>query len=280
MPNRTLSKREVNTERLRMFYLDWAGDEPPILLLHPNRTNSRVWDFVVNASCLSNRFLAPDQRGHGHSEYPASQYSLDDYIIDDLALLDMLNVDRVILVGAATGGNLSLLLASRYPQRVVGLVVADPGLSLAKHISQRVQGEIINQYRFSNYHDAKAKMPFSHYWSETMREHFARQSFRQLPDGQVEWRYYPPGVASTEAALEQDLWDQIKVACPTLILRGETSDVFPERNLQRLLTLIPHAQSATLANTYHRLSQDAPEVFAEHLDKFVANILKDSNSEL
>ena len=30
--------------------------EPPIVLLHPNRTNARVWDFVVERSTLTNRW--------------------------------------------------------------------------------------------------------------------------------------------------------------------------------------------------------------------------------
>ncbi|MGI9657772.1 MAG: alpha/beta fold hydrolase, partial [Gaiellaceae bacterium] len=59
------ASREVDLASIRLHVLDWDGAEPPILLLHPNRTNARVWDFVVEHSTLPNRFIAPDQRGHG-----------------------------------------------------------------------------------------------------------------------------------------------------------------------------------------------------------------------
>ena len=41
-----------------MHYLDWPGSEPTIVLLHPNRTNARVWDFVVEASGRQNRSVS------------------------------------------------------------------------------------------------------------------------------------------------------------------------------------------------------------------------------
>jgi pimeloyl-ACP methyl ester carboxylesterase len=269
---RQLQQRDIQLKRVRLHVLDWQGDEPTMVLLHPNRTNARVWDFVVRASRLKNRFIAFDQRGHGLSEYPSEGYAFDDYIADDLELIDRLGLGTIILVGAATGGNLSLLIASRYPERVRALVIADPGLSLNKSISQRVQGEIRQQFRFPDFETAKAAMPFSQYWSGEMREHYARESFRILSTGEAEWRYYPPGIGSTEALLEQDLWEYIKVVCPTLILRGIESDVFPPENLRRLQSIIPHAQSAIIPKAYHRLSQDNPQEMARLIDEFVEGL--------
>ena len=90
----------VQLTRLTLHHLDWpaataeAAAEPPIVLLHPNRTNARVWDYVVEHSTLPNRWLAPDQRGHGRSDYPESGYQLDDYVTDLVELLDALGVAR------------------------------------------------------------------------------------------------------------------------------------------------------------------------------------------
>lgn len=272
MGDNVFQHRDIQLKRVRLHVLERQGSEPALVLLHPNRTNARVWDFVVRESRLLNRFIAFDQRGHGLSEYPSEGYTFDDYIADDLELFDALSLKSVILVGAATGGNLSLLIASRYPERVQALVVADPGLSLNKAISQRVQGEILNRFRFPNFEEAKAAMPFSQHWSAEMREHYARESFLVLPNGEAEWRYYPPGIASTEALLEKDLWEYIHVSCPMLILRGIESDVFPEENLRRLQSIIPHAQSAIIPNAYHRVSQDNPQEVARLIDQFVEGL--------
>ncbi len=260
---------EIRLSRLRVSYLDWPGEAPPIVLLHPNRTNARVWDFVVEASTLPNRFIAPDARGHGHSDYPERGYVLQEYVWDLMELLDELQVPKAVLVGAATGGNIALLVASQYPKRVSALVVADPGLSLDKQISADVKDEIVSKHRFPDFATAKAAMPFSSLWSQDMKDHYAEHSFRHLDSGEVEWFYYPSGAQYTEGILEQDMWDEIKVACPTLILRGDSSHVFPADKMARLKDLIPGSEAHDVAGCDHRVSQDQPETMARLIDEFL-----------
>lgn len=265
---RIASSRTVSLPRLSLHVLDWVGEAPPVLLLHPNRTNARVWDFVVEHSRLPNRFLAPDQRGHGRSDYPASGYLYEDYLADLEALLAALDVERVHLVGAATGGNLALLLATRRPELVETLTVIDPGLSLDPGINRTVQAQIANEYRFPSLAEARARMPFSALWSEEMKDHYSSHSFRELEDGSVEWRYLPAGVAETEHLLEAPIWHLIDVSCPTLIARGSRSAVFPPANMQRLHELIPGSRTLEI-EADHRVSQDAPAALAAALDAFL-----------
>lgn len=266
---RPAQQRSIRLPHVTLHYLDWPGDAPPVLLLHPNRTNARVWDFVVDASARRNRFLAPDQRGHGLSDYPAAGYELDDYVGDTIAFIEAAVGGPVALVGAATGGNIALLLASQRPELVRALVVADPGLSLDKTISRRVQREITGNARFPDIATARAQMPFSHLWTPAMKDHYARHSFRQLDGGAVEWRYHPPGAAHTEARLEEDMWHRIRVRCPTLILRGDGSDVFPAERMAQLQRAIPGAETAEVSQCEHRISQDRPEEMARLLDAFL-----------
>ncbi len=258
----------VQLDALRLHALDWPGSALPIVLLHPNRTNARVWDFVVEHSALPNRFIAPDQRGHGLSDYPASGYRYEHYLADTCALLDRLGAPRVHLVGAATGGNLALLLASRWPERVAKLVVVDPGLSLDPALSASVRAQMVREFRFPSLAAARAAMPFSGRWSEPMKDHFSRHSFAANSDGSVQWRYHPPGVVETEHMLETPIWDEIRVHQSTLIIRGTHSPVFPLHNMQRLAGIIPGAQTMAI-DADHRVSQDNPRALAAAIDLFL-----------
>jgi len=260
---------EIRLTRLRVSYLDWPGELPPVVLLHPNRTNARVWDFMVDASTLPNRFIAPDARGPGLSDYPARGYVLQEYVHDLIEFLDALQISKVVLVGAATGGNIALLVASQHPGRVAGLVVADPGLSLDKKISADVKDEIVKNHRFPSFEAAKAAMPFSRFWSQDMKDHYAAHSFRTLEGGAVEWRYYPQGAQYTEGVLEDDMWDDIAVTCPTLMMRGAESHVFPKHNMDRLQAMIPGSEAHDVPGCDHRISQDQPELMAKLVDSFV-----------
>ena len=271
---RPAQSKKLETNRLTFHYLDWPGSDPAIVLLHPNRTNARVWDFVVESSALKNRFIAWDARGHGLSDYPSNGYDLNEYV-DDLEIFSKrLNLPKFILVGAATGGNISLLFSSKHKDLVKAIIVADPGLSLDISISQNVQREIVEKFSFDSFDIAKTSMPFSSLWSEEMLNHYANYCFSFLEDGRVEWKYFPFGAQYTEKQLEQDIWDKIDIECPTLILRGESSSVFPENKLEKLKNLISGSEAYSVSGCDHRISQDQPKRMSHLIDKFLTKTFK------
>ena len=113
-------------------------------------------------------------------------------------LLHPNRTERAHIVGAATGGNLALLFATRWPERVHTLTVIDPGLALDPALSARVREQMVREFQFASLAAARAQMPFSARWSEAMKDHFSRYSFEPLADGTVEWRYHRPAVVATE----------------------------------------------------------------------------------
>lgn len=270
--SRPAQSRFVAVPPLRLHCLDWPGagrEGLPLLLLHPNRTNARVWDFVVEHLALPSRVLAPDARGHGLSGYPAHGYGYSDYLGDLRRLLAALDVPRVHVVGAATGGNLALLLASEAPHLVASVTVVDPGLSLDPAISAAVREQMVREFRFPSAVEARDRMPFSEHWSEAMKTHYAHHSFRPLADGSVEWRYHPPGVVETEQLLEAPIWDRLALQCPMLVIRGSRSAVFPRTTMERLCAMAPGARAEEI-EADHRVSQDNPQGLAALIDGFIA----------
>ncbi|MDC0074019.1 alpha/beta hydrolase [Alphaproteobacteria bacterium] len=263
--------KEIKINKINIHYLDWPGIDPTIVLLHPNRTNCRVWDFMVDASRLDNRFIAWDARGHGLSDYPEYGYDLVDYVNDLELFCESLNLNKIILIGAATGGNIALLYSSKHKDKLSKLVVADPGLSLNKSISKNVQLEIIKKNKFKNFKTAKQNMPFSSLWSKDMIDHYAFHSFKILNNNEAEWRYFPKGAQYTESLLEREMWSEINIDCKTLILRGSSSDVFPEENMLKLSGIISNSIAMRVDGCDHRISQDQPNKMAELIDKFLVD---------
>jgi pimeloyl-ACP methyl ester carboxylesterase len=227
----------------------------------------------VEASRLPNRFIAPDQRGHGRSEYPVDGYTLDDYVADDLALLDRLGLKQVILVGAATGANLSLLLASRYPDRFLGLVVVNPALNVDSAVVQQMQARLGDTPRFATFEDANASLLFAQRWDASARECYAREAFVSVPDGSIERRCSLSGVIATYGAAAASIWTQIGVRCPALLVRGPDSPFFSEADIQQLQAAIPHSHSVIIPDSGQLPMQDNPVAFAQHLDVFVSALI-------
>lgn len=74
------------------------------------------------------RLVSLDCRGHGETRPlgPAHKLSFSSFADDVAALMDHLGLQRAVVGGISMGAGVALNLASRYPQRVAGLVLSRP----------------------------------------------------------------------------------------------------------------------------------------------------------
>jgi pimeloyl-ACP methyl ester carboxylesterase len=80
-----------------------------------------------------NRVITLDPLGHGRSARPIEpwRYSMGAFAQQTLGLLDHLEVDRAVVGGTSLGANITLELASRAPERLVGMIAEMPVLDNA-----------------------------------------------------------------------------------------------------------------------------------------------------
>lgn len=260
---------------IAMHALEWAGTAPPIVLIHPNRTSNRVWDHVVGASRVPNRFVAPALRGHGFSDYPEQGYRITDHRDDLLAFLVARRLGPVIVVGQATGAILALMIANARPDLVRAVVAANPALAIPSAVNDLVQTQVRAHASFASRDEARAALPFSARWSQAVIEHYldhALEPFKPSPDEaspRYRWRYAPRGVAECEADLMHDYSDAIRTDRPTLLFGGAEATVLPPAIIDRVGSLLSRHRRATLAGADHRLCQDNPTGFAALIDPFI-----------
>lgn len=122
---------EIRTARVRHEVLR-AGEGRPLLLLHGLTAVKEAWSALVDPLAARGwEVVAPDQRGHGRSEWPESvaAYTLDALVDDAWAIVDHLGWDDVVVVGHSLGGVVAQLMALGAPDRVagLGLVATIPG---------------------------------------------------------------------------------------------------------------------------------------------------------
>ena len=240
--------------------LEWPGAGPPVLLLHPNGMNARLFEpaarLLAGEHGLPNRLLAPDRRGHGLSAVPEPDggWDVDAQLADTVELLDELGVDAVHAVGAMTGANLALLLASRHRGRVRSVVAVDPALALDPGVLAEVERMLApERLRFASLEEGLARTA-DPAWDEETRAHWGRHFLRPAagaPAGAVEHAFHAPGVLATERSLLRSLWDEIAVAAPALVVRGTGSWVLPAEEQARLVALIPGARAAEISGRLH-----------------------------
>ncbi len=103
---------------------DDIGAGMPVLFAHAFPLNRTMWAPNVSALVERCRCVTADFRGFGESA-AALPYSMDQYADDLAQLLDVLHIDKVVLVGCSMGGYVSFAFWRRHRDRVRALVLAD-----------------------------------------------------------------------------------------------------------------------------------------------------------
>src|SRR5262249_17940469 len=119
----------VLLRQMRFHYLDWGtAGLPPIVFLHGGGLNAHTWDLVCASLKREHHCVALDQRGHGESEWlPQMDYATESHIGDLDAFVNLLSLERFVLVGMSLGGATAPPWAGRPSQRLAGLVLVDVG---------------------------------------------------------------------------------------------------------------------------------------------------------
>jgi pimeloyl-ACP methyl ester carboxylesterase len=106
---------------------DVAGSQGiPILFLHGLGCGARMWWHQTRGFAATNEVIALDFPGHGKSE-PAMDCSEAGFAALSVRVLDVLGIDRAVLVGLSMGGGIALATALAHPDRVAGVLAADAG---------------------------------------------------------------------------------------------------------------------------------------------------------
>lgn len=96
---------------------------PPLVFVHGFACSLEDWRFQLEG--LKNEALACDLRGHGKTPGQPQECSIEHYGGDVAALINNLELSKVVLVGHSMGCRVVLEAARLLPKRVAGVVLVD-----------------------------------------------------------------------------------------------------------------------------------------------------------
>ena len=265
----------------RVYDADPAG-ALSVLCLPGLTRNSR--DFEALAPHLARRYrvVCPDLRGRGLSARDPQwrNYHPGIYIGDIERLMDVLELQRVAIIGTSLGGLLAMLLAAALPRRVVGIVVNDIGPEADPHGIERVRSYA-------------GKLPPVRTWEEAIAQHrrvngeawpgltdgqwavLTRRCYREDTSGLPVFDYDPRigELIRAAPAVPTDLWSVFArlSAMPMLVIRGELSDILSPSILERMQREKPDLESLTVPGRGHAPLLDEPEEIAA-IDRFLERL--------
>lgn len=120
---------EVKYQKVRninIAYIDQGTSENVILLIHGLGTNAKSWKKNIPDLSKEFRVIAVDLPGYGKSDKGYYQYSMSWYSLVLKEFLDILGIEKAIYTGHSMGGQISLVSALIYPEKVDKLVLIAP----------------------------------------------------------------------------------------------------------------------------------------------------------
>jgi pimeloyl-ACP methyl ester carboxylesterase len=129
-------------ENVKLEVLDWGGSGWPLLLLTGLGNTAHIFDDFAPKLTSDYHVYGITRRGYGASTFPASGYSAERLGDDVLAVIDVLKLDRPVLMGHSIAGEELSSVGTRHPERIAGLIYLDAGYPYAYYDRSRGDGDI------------------------------------------------------------------------------------------------------------------------------------------
>lgn len=267
-----------------MHYIE-SGSGPPLLLLHAFPVDARMWNRTRSELDPDARVITPDQRGLGQSapdgspvrelatrQDPPEQPGLDQVAADVIALLDKLELSRVVLGGCSMGGYVAMAVLRAAPERVSGLVLSDTKADADTedqrqnrlNAADRAEREGTRGWLADNAVNGLLGATTRNERPEICAE--VRSLVEEQPADGVAW-------AQRAMAARPDSSRTLRGFDGTaLVVVGEEDATTPPEAARDLTALLPHGELAILPGAGHLPAIETPDAFADTVRRWMSSL--------
>ncbi|MEM8981874.1 MAG: alpha/beta hydrolase [Pseudomonadota bacterium] len=262
--------RVTNADGLSLYAREFGPAHGAALVcLHGLTRNAADFDLLAAALGPEHRLIAIDFRGRARSDNDPDwrRYKPPTYVDDVRCQLDALNIDSAVFCGTSLGGLVSMLLAGREPARVRAVILNDIGPVIEADGLARIQQYTGRLPALTSWHDAVEQVRtvygdgLSDLDDDAWRD-LAQRSCRVDADG-TPTLDFDPNIGRAIRDLDMGLGDPWTlfahlVAIPTLVLRGENSDILGRETVSEMRRRKPDLISVEVPNRGHVPLLDEP----------------------
>jgi len=222
---------------IRLFYRE-QGDGEALVLLHGNGESSAYFAHQIPVFARQYHVFAVDSRGHGQTPRGEKPFTLSQFADDLRGFLDEREIERAHILGFSDGGNIALIFALRYPERVKSLILNGANLE-PQGVRRRYQRPIELAYRLTKLFARRSK--------EAAQRHALLALMVEEP--------------------HIDPRDLAALKMPALVIAG-THDMIAERHTKLIADSIPGAKLCLLDGD-HFIAAKQPQAFNDAVLAFL-----------
>lgn len=248
---------------INVHYLRTGGNKPPVILLHGLMLSGACWTPLAQALEKDYDLIMPDARGHGYSSAPNHGYCYNNLATDVINLIDALELDAPVLLGHSMGGMTAAVVASQQPQRLRGLILADPTF-----LTPQLQREV-HESDVADQHRQILNRPKEDYLAEARvrNSHRSRKVIELFAQAR-----YQTSIRAFEILTppNPDYVQLIKTLnVPSLLVIGDAGSIVSPAVAAELSELNPRLEVAQIAGAGHAVPYDQPERFSAVVQNFL-----------
>ena len=278
VPSGDLEQIDIEVDGVRLScYV--AGSGTPMVLLHGLGGYKLSWLPLLAPLAARHRLVVPDLPGHGASDKPAADYSPRYFAKVVRRLMDLLEMDRAVLVGNSMGGRVAIELALRSPARVGPLVLLAPAVP-----GIRIRF-LMNFTRIVPTELGAIPFPLRERWAEGLvKRMFGRpglmppETFRVAADEFVRIYREPRARIAFFSSLRHlvterpdPFWETMRrVKQPALVISGSEDHMVAPRLAAKLAHHLPRGRLVPFSGVGHVPQVEAPEEVLTELWPFLA----------
>ncbi len=298
-PIRNASRSEfIPIRHLRYHVLQWgtpSSDKPPLVMLHGWMDVAASFQFVVDALHQNHWVIAPDWRGFGLTETPATDnFWFPDYLADLDQLLDHYVGDRPVhLLGHSMGGHVATLYAGVRPERIqklinlegFGLPATRPAQApsrLAKWMDElkAFQRGEMDLKPYASLEAVAQRLIKTNPRLAADKAHWLAQHWARA-NAQGEWRILGHAAHKVINAQlfkvdeTQAIYERITAPTLCVVARSDSiqqwwNDSYSLSEFMQRIQAIRHLTHATMDDVGHMLHHDQPEQLARLIEDFLS----------
>jgi len=219
------------------YYIE-KGSGHPLVLLHGNGEDCTYFSGQIDEFARHYHVFAIDTRGHGKTPRGTAPFTIRQFADDLLGFMDEHQIGKAHILGFSDGGNIAMIFAMRYPERVDQLILNGANLH-ARGVKRMTQIPIEIGYQIARFFSA---------WKDSAKANMEMLGL-MVNDPNVK----PEELASIQAK--------------TLVIAG-THDMIREAHTRLIAAHIPHAELELIEGN-HFVANKKPAEFNQKILAFL-----------
>ncbi|MQF68953.1 alpha/beta hydrolase [SAR202 cluster bacterium AD-804-J14_MRT_500m] len=268
------SEQFIEINGLRFRYLDWGSNgKPPMICIHGHTGQAHVWDRFGQVFARHFHVYSIDQRGHGGTQWAPGDYDRDRYVEDLAGFIDVLGLQKVVLVGHSMGGWHSLLYTVTHQDIVASIIMLDIAPERSAESHKEVLTRPATPLELEDLKEVVDWLRLRDPWAsdEAIRKD-AEDKTITSPDGKRVWKADPElfGTAPLTAELTARYWESLKsINSPILHVRGTESLFVSDDLVARMELTNPLFTNVDVFGAGHDVHIDKPDELEDIVRRFL-----------